>query len=147
MIAPVDFTDALKHLARAMAAHPDENWRDATSDGQLRSKLWLVETLRDLNLRLGDTLVVGGWLGFLPMLLRAALGDRCGRVAMIDLDCKACRAADALLRAHASRALSAFVGRADAFAIDYAQVRFDRVREDGSRQPIRFCPSTIIKTS
>lgn len=137
----------MKSLVRAVETHPDAGWIDATSDGQLNSKRWLIERLGENDRFLGSILVVGGWVGVLPLFLLTQLPNLCRRVATIDIDVESARAADALLRKFVMDDLRAFSGLANAFELDYAEARFDRIREDGTRRPVRFRPNTIITTS
>lgn len=60
----------IEHLRGAIEKHPDCNWDDAMSRGQINSKQWVVHELTRLKLtNLGLVCLVGGWLGILPRLI------------------------------------------------------------------------------
>lgn len=138
----------LRALARAMEAFPGLRWGDMLSQGQIASKAWLLETVDRLDLDLGDTLVVGGWAGLLSLALLTQMPERCGRVATLDIDVEAARAADLLLRAFVMDDLRAVSTLGDAMALEPSDLRLTRVRSDGSRVPLRLrTPRTVVNTS
>lgn len=141
-------TRHLKHLVRAMTHFPQVRWADAVSDGQMGSKQWMVDHLARLDRPLGTVVVLGGWVGFLPLILLGRIPQLCTRVFTVDIDETACRAADLLLRRHVMDNLRAFAVCGDATALTFGeQTLLERIREDGSRKSLKLCCDTIINTS
>ena len=69
---------------------------DAFSRGQLQSKLWLVNTVNELELNLGEhTYVCAGWYGVLPALMFERL-DIDGKIYSFDIDPSTDNPADTL---------------------------------------------------
>ena len=69
---------------------------DAFSRGQLLSKLWLVDTVNELGLDLGEhTYVCAGWYGVLPALMFERL-DIDGKIYSFDIDPSTDNPADTL---------------------------------------------------
>jgi len=87
-------SEHIKVLAKAMKNHPDLNWKDALSRNQVRSKIWLLEKVKDIQVykekrRIGEaeptTIIVGGWVGLLPYLANM-LGIKLGPTYNVDID-------------------------------------------------------------
>jgi hypothetical protein len=69
---------------------------DAFSRGQLRSKMWLVDTVNELELNLGNMVYVcAGWYGVLPALMFERL-DIDGKIYSFDIDPSTDNPADTL---------------------------------------------------
>ncbi len=150
MTEPTDWgqvADGHKYLVRAMAEFPEQNWHDATSESQMRSKVWLLDKLHDLQTAFGNVLVVGGWLGFLTLMLMHRASSRCDRVVSLDLDPRACAAAQALLRPYVMDNLRAFSVCGDASTFDYQATEITYRKEDSSSVTFPYTPKTIINTS
>jgi hypothetical protein len=62
--------------------------KDAFSKGQVKSKIWLIEELKNLNLSPNDVLLLAGWMGQLVMPLHKHLGFQ--KIRTIDTDINAC---------------------------------------------------------
>ena len=57
------------HAMKSMHA-ADMHWdKDAMSQGQLKSKMWLIQELQALNIKLGTVFLCAGWYGILATLL------------------------------------------------------------------------------
>lgn len=70
---------------------------DSLSIGQLKSKLWLVDTIRDMKLSLGDSVYVcAGWYGVLPALMFERADDCFSVINSFDIDPSTARPADTL---------------------------------------------------
>lgn len=60
---------------------------DALSQGQIESKLWLVNTVAELDLDLGKMVYVcAGWYGVLAALMFERISNRFGKVYSFDID-------------------------------------------------------------
>lgn len=62
------------------------NLKDALSSGQIKSKLWLIHTIKQLQLDLGTSYVCGGWYGVLPFLMNIYARDNFTRFISFDID-------------------------------------------------------------
>lgn len=73
-----------------------EEMRDALSSGQLISKKWLIDTLRETNFTPMKAVVVGGWVG----LIASALNEQKGQYVAdsLDIDSKAAHIATHVLQ-------------------------------------------------
>lgn len=65
--------DAMTRLMNGVSAFPEENWVDALSEGQTLSKQWLIDSLVAVwgNQVFDQTVMVGGWVGLLPLVVTA----------------------------------------------------------------------------
>ena len=82
-------------LALSLTTHPDLNWKDALSRNQIKSKLWLIDKMNELDVlpkhksnmfnEHTNVLVVGGWVGMLPFLADMK-GKFLDTVTNIDID-------------------------------------------------------------
>lgn len=57
-------------LLQAMRLSPDINWKDALSRNQIKSKVWLLDTMKQQGWlsEQAQLILVGGWVGLLPVL-------------------------------------------------------------------------------
>ena len=46
-----------------------QHFKNVFSDGQLKSKGWLIDTLKELDLDLGTVFLCGGWMGSLAAFM------------------------------------------------------------------------------
>jgi hypothetical protein len=60
----------VNRLLQATGSSPDINWKDALSRNQVKSKIWLLETMSQQGWLTDQTkmILVGGWVGLLPAL-------------------------------------------------------------------------------
>ena len=80
----------LERLRHCVETFPEQNWDDAMSRGQIRSKQWLIHELTLLGLtHLGRVVVCGGWLGILPRMLLDSKNITTGRIDSLDWDVEA----------------------------------------------------------
>jgi len=84
----------IERLSSAVANNPTLNWKDALSRNQVKSKLWLIDKLKENKLyperrRITDpehtTVVVGGWVGLLPFMM-SMQGINLDTVINVDID-------------------------------------------------------------
>lgn len=88
-IQPTQIVKAIKSLhAKGIRIN-----KDALSQGQLKSKMWLIEELKRLNLKLGTVFLCAGWYGILSVLLFER-GFDIDKLRSFDIDPDACRIAD-----------------------------------------------------
>lgn len=144
MNSVLGLSQVAKNLAHAIIEFPDVNWIDATSQGQMASKSWLCDLMETLAPNYGTVWVVGGWVGMLPLLLLTSNPDRFDRIITIDLDERACRAADRLLRNHVISNLKFAACPGDAMEIDYRMESIERIQSDGTRKSFQVACQTVI---
>jgi len=94
----------IERLASAVSNNPSLNWKDALSRNQVKSKLWLVDKLKEQKMypekrRITDlehtTVIVGGWVGLLPFLM-SMRGMNLDSVINVDIDASVHPAANEL---------------------------------------------------
>jgi len=121
---------------------------DAFSKGQLDSKCWLVDTIAQLELQLGRTWTLCGWIGTLAYLMFAR-GDQLGTdtIRSFDID-DACHAlADTMNRAEVVDDWRFKAATLDVNLLQYDNFIYDTVKRDGSVQELCESADTIINTS
>ena len=60
----------IARLRQALEQHPNLNWGDAMSRGQITSKLWLIhELVMHQQYDLGRVVLCGGWVGILARMI------------------------------------------------------------------------------
>lgn len=70
---------------------------DALSQGQIKSKLWVANTVNELDLNLGNMVYVcAGWYGLLSAILFEQCSDKVEKIISFDLDSSAENIADML---------------------------------------------------
>jgi hypothetical protein len=83
-----------KNLMLAIQNGPEENWKDALSRNQVKSKIWLLDKLESTGwftqkptvTKENPTMVlVGGWVGLLPFIA-AVRNQKLGAVINVDID-------------------------------------------------------------
>lgn len=124
------------------------NCTDAFAVGQISSKTWLMDTVIKLELRLGLTWVLCGWIGVLPYLMlqrQRELGIE--KVRSFDLDPACTSLAESLNNRHL---VSDWLFKAT--TIDVNDMSFDgweyeTLKHDRSIQHLYERPDTIINTS
>lgn len=84
----------IDRLASAVSNNPMLNWKDALSRNQVKSKLWLIDKLKENELyperrKITDpehtTVIVGGWVGLLPFMM-SMQGINLDTVINVDID-------------------------------------------------------------
>ncbi len=94
----------IERLRHSIEHFPDQNWEDAMSRGQVRSKQWLIhELISNGRAHLGHVAVCGGWLGTLSRMLLDDPTIVTTSITSIDTDACAGIAATNLNREYVSR--------------------------------------------
>ncbi len=60
--------------------------KDALSHGQIKSKIWLVENLENMNIKNPVIWVLGGWYGLLPFIIFSRGKINPARICSFDID-------------------------------------------------------------
>lgn len=143
--------DLLKNIQRAHGLNISVNWSDALSEGQLKSKVWLIQTLREIGLSadLGTVFVLGGWIGVLPALMfyDEELNRGITRIRSFDLDPDCWRVAEMINRPNLIDGWRFKATTADMFKINYTEHRYLTLQTDGEVNAMVDRPDTIINTS
>lgn len=134
-------------LRRCLSKHPDMNWNDALSLGQIKSKIWLLEQWQLLKRpKAGQTFIVGGWLGVLAWLHWLRGHDLSQRFRSFDID-PACRIpSESLNRSFVKKDWLFKATTWDMMAINYSRFNYSTF---SSRGPVDLSeePDVIINTS
>lgn len=109
-----------RDVLRALSLHQAPFLGPALNKNQIASKMWLAETLLEtLGPRLGEIVVLGGWVGALAAVLLHDRRFAIGRVVSVDIDPACAPVAEALNATHFLG--GSFVARtADMLDLDYA---------------------------
>jgi hypothetical protein len=109
----------ITRLLYCIETHPDLNWGDAMSRGQITSKMWLLNQLRLENrVNLGCVVICGGWVGMLARLMLDHDTIVTLHVESIDIDHSATQAArDLNYDHHAEFDFDAYVS--DCYEVNY----------------------------
>ncbi len=84
-------------INEVIKTNPNLNWRNALSKEQIRSKIWLINMLRESKLTdLGNVMILGGWIGLLGYLLLHDEELNINYIRSFDVDPESIRAADDL---------------------------------------------------
>ncbi len=144
-IRPDQATELLKRITKIIEDKlvNCENVLDAFSDGQIKSKIWLVSTCNSNNLNLGTVFLCGGWLA--TILLHTKF--RYLSLRSFDADPKFQVAADVLHRKLVMQDWKFCAIVEDIHNINYSQHTYIVKRRDGTICELTDCPDTIINTS
>lgn len=114
---------------------------ESISEGQLESKLWLVDTVKNFNL--GNVFICAGWLSTILFDNRL----KYNRCINIDID-KNCEIISKIL--HHNLLVDNWKFQSitdDIFNINYEKHSFNFVRSNGTVSIVEIIPDTIINTS
>jgi len=90
-----EFTSNLKSLRsieKYRKTRDDYAINDAFSRGQIRSKIWLTNELRNINAQYDNIVILAGWLGQLVDILTRSIGFN--KLRNIELDRECCEESD-----------------------------------------------------
>jgi hypothetical protein len=126
----------------------DRGVLDAFSEGQLTSKVWLIDTVQSLDLSLGRTWTLCGWigtLGYLMLMQRDKL--RLDSIRSFDIDDQCAALADTLNRPNVKDGWKFKASTVDVNTMLYDEFMYHSIRYDGS--VVEQCGSadTVINTS
>ena len=125
-----------------------KNLSDAFSDGQMKSKLWLIEALKESNLSsLGCVFFCAGWYGSLAFFLLTDRWFSLNRCLLFEKDPLSVRVSEDLNRCFVKTDWKFKAVLRDIQDLDYSVARFQTLRADGTAQEIRAVPDTIINTA
>lgn len=119
-----------------------------SSFGQLRSKTWLLEILKDKKLlELGVVFLCAGWYGLLPFFL---LNDKAFFIKQIfnfEIDPLSVQVSEDLNRRSVQDNWKFKAVLKNIMDLNYQQDHFDTLKANGEIQPLTAVPNTIINTA
>ena len=120
---------------------------DCISRGQLESKKWLVDELKNIdNLVLGKVCLCAGWYAtVVPLLVEADI--EFDLIRSFDLDPSVWKIAEAFNKDLLIDGWKFKAQTADINELDFAVTRFETERDDGTFQPLKERFNTIVNTS
>lgn len=120
--------------------------QDCLSQGQLRSKLWLVNELQKLNLDLGTIFLCGGWYATLATLMfERDLNIQ--KIRSFDIDPSCVAIAETFNKPWVVDNWKFKAAIKDILDIDYATETYIVTRSDGTICELTDLPDTIVNTS
>jgi hypothetical protein len=133
------FVPALKKLQ-------DDNINmDCFSRGQIQSKKWLVDTLKDLDLDLGTVFICAGWYAtIVPMLSEADI--KFDKIRSFDIDDSVWKIAETFNQ-HLKDGWRFKAQTKDIMDINYIVDNYTTVKGNGDVEQCKDSPDTIVNTS
>ena len=121
---------------------------DAFSRGQLRSKIWVSDTVNDLDIDLGDMVYVcAGWYGVLPALLFER--NKIDNIRSFDIDVSCALPAETLNRSYAQNDWQFKASTLDVNNLIYTgEFMYETLKYNGDKEMITDgAPTCVINTS
>ena len=123
-----------------------EIWDDCFSRGQLKSKLWLIDTLKACDVELGTVFFCAAWYATLATMLFES-NIKVDKVRSFDID-PSCRSiAETFNKPWVKDEWLFKACTKDIMDIDYDYESYEVQRADGTLCPLDDTPDTIINTS
>ena len=138
-------SDLVRILERFEKEKPEYNLHDAFTQGQLRSKLWLLKHLRDINL--GTVFICAGWYGTLARAMFENERVHFDKIRSFDVDPKCADVADTINRFWVKDAWQYKSSTLDIHDLNYTNARYKVKKADGTYEELIDKPNTIINTS
>lgn len=136
----------LKNIGKICHKFPNARLADAFSSGQIDSKIWLADELKNLNLNVQKVWLLAGWYGVAAyILLKENIVDT---VFQFDIDDEANNIADTLCQHYVRNAWQFKAINANVYELDYITWSFRGKKADGSySKPLKEEPNLLINTS
>lgn len=119
---------------------------DCFSRGQLQSKIWLVDELKNLNIELGTVFLCAGWYGTLATMIFES-GMSVKKVRSFDIDRSCIQIAEIFNKPWVKDDWKFKSATADIHSIDYENAVYEVYRTDGTSCTLTDSPDTVINTS
>ena len=149
-------SDYLKNLRRVLKSSVESQTEQEcisyieafSSEGQLKSKLWLIQTLKELKLtELGRVFLCAGWCGSLAYLLLQDKSFKISKIFNFDIDPLSIQMSEDLNRKWVQENWQFKATLKNILDLDYNLADFKTLKKDGSNQRLQLSPDTIINTS
>ena len=125
-----------------------KNLEDAFSEGQLKSKFWLIQKLKDHNLSaLGCVFSCAGWYGTLPFLLMTDSYFSIEKCFLLEKDPLSVRVSEDLNRHFVKQDWKFKASLQNILDVNYFNAFFNTLKADGTIQEIQAVPDTLINTA
>jgi hypothetical protein len=120
--------------------------RDCFSQGQLKSKLWLINELKALDLELGTVFLCAGWYGTLATLMFEN-NLNLEKIRSFDIDPSCATIAERFNKPWVMEGWKFKATTKNIFDINYVKDSYTVVKSDGTTEQLSDEPATIINTS
>ena len=125
-----------------------DNIKDCSSSGQLKSKFWLIDILKQKNLlKLGNVFLCAGWYGFLPYFLLSDKNFSIQRMFNFEKDPLSVSVSEDLNHRFIKDGWKFKATLKDILNLNYDEAQFDTLKANGDAQALTVSPDTIINTS
>ncbi len=142
IVPPTTFVSSFKYFN----TNNIEFNKDCFSQGQLKSKLWLIRELRKLDLNLGVVFICAGWYATLAtMLLEGQF--RINKIRSFDIDPSCVSIAERFNKLWEMENWKFKAITADILNLNYAKTSYTVIKPDNSTINLVDVPDTIINTS
>lgn len=127
--------------------YPDilPNLIDSVSDGQIKSKQWLLDEVKKLDIDLGTIFICAGWYGTLANMLFDS-GINFIKIRSFDIDDMCYKVAERINKVHVTNNWRFKASTIDIINMQYPTVH-DTIRANGTVITLTEMPDTIINTS
>ena len=136
------------NLKNMIKSFEGEVLTDSLSRGQLRSKIWVSDTVNDLDIDLGDMIYVcAGWYGVLPAILFER--NKVDTIRSFDIDASCALPAETLNRSYAQNDWQFKASTMDVKDLIYTgEFMYETLKYNGDKEMITDgAPSCVINTS
>ena len=138
-------SDLVRILERFEKEKPEYNLHDAFTQGQLRSKLWLLKHLRGMDL--GTVFICAGWYGTLARTMFENEHVHFDKIRSFDIDPKCAEVADTINRSWVKDAWQYKSSTLDIHDLNYTDSKYKVKKANGTYEVLTDSPNTIINTS
>ena len=147
----VDDSDQFVDRYLALVDHPNSEqvaWIDAFSNGQLNSKMWLIDQLGRFDLNLGKVWIMCGWIGTLAYLMLRRQNDlKFDSIHSFDIDPGCAELADTMNRPDVTDGWRFKASTLDVNLLEYHDFWWTTKKYNGEDELICDSTDTIINTS
>lgn len=140
---PSPFTEVLK---RVMCVDNVSFNTDCFARNQLKSKKWIIDTLEDIDIELGNVFLCAGWYATLATMLFNS-NITVNKIYSIDLDPETPDIAKMFNQSQVEDSWRFQAVQGNIMGIDYTENLFRIAKSDGEMATTRVEPDTIINTS
>lgn len=136
----------LKNLYKTLTLFPEVAHDDFLSEGQIKSKKWLVDELSKVSSQLGLVYLVPGWYGLLSHFIQQSQLNFT-QIRSFDIDAKAVQVSEQMNRHLFIDSWKFKAACLDIMKIDYQRHLYEVRKGDGSEVTLIESPDTIINTA
>ena len=133
----------ITNLVKAIDEAP--NIEDAMSVGQVKSKLWMIDTLQALNKDLGKVFLLAGWYGIPAYFILKKL--KAEQIFSFDIDESCWKIAERINKNYTLDNWKFKASTEDVYNINFDGHEFTTLRANGTREKLWCKPDTVICTS